>query len=199
MSFEAQEAGRAVARIGPGVLALVVGASGAGKDALIAGARTILTHDLRFVFSERTITRPPHDAENHASLSDAEFDQAAREGRFALAWEAHGLRYGVTASIDEIIRGGRTVVVNGSRTISGMARQRYARACLILVECPPGIRAARLALRGREARAGIEARLMRSVMTFDPADADVRIDNSGSLAEGVRALVEALRSLPRGG
>lgn len=199
MSREAPTSGSGDAWLGPGVLALVVGASGVGKDALIAGARAVLAEDGRFAFPERVVTRTAHDAEGHASLSDAEFSRAVEAGQFALSWSAHGLRYGVPADIDGMIAAGRTVVANASRTIGGAARERYARVCLILVECPLTIRAARLALRGREAEAGIEARLRHQVEAFDPAAADVRIDNSGALADGVHALVEALRSISADG
>lgn len=195
MSLEAPQAGSDIARIGPGTLALIVGASGAGKDALITGARESLSQNPRFAFPERVITRPPNDAEHHASLTEAAFGRAVLEGRFALTWEAHGLLYGVPASIDDMIRRGQTVIVNGSRTIVALTRRRYMRVCLILVECPPGIRAARLALRGREAVSSIDARLAREVAAFDPAEADVRIDNSGALALGTRALIEALETL----
>ncbi len=197
MSLEAQGTGSTAARLGPGALALVVGPSGAGKDALIAGARKLMTEDSRFMFPERVITRSPHGAEDHGSLSEADFAEAARQGCFAFTWQAHGLYYGVPASIDQAIRDGGTVIVNGSRTIGGTARQRYANVSLILVECPLNIRAARLALRGRESEAGIHARLARTVSAFDPAAVDVRINNSGSLADGVRALAAALTSLSR--
>lgn len=196
MSLEASRGRSDTTQIGPGALVLIVGASGVGKDALIAGARECLSNDPRFVFPERVITRPSNDAEHHASLSETDFRKATRDGRFALAWQAHGLLYGVPASIDVMIRRSQTVVVNVSRTIVTLARQRYARVCVILVECPPGLRAARLALRGREAAGDIEARLAREVAAFDPADADVRIDNSGALSDGTRALINALSALP---
>ena len=196
MSLEAPGVRSDSERIGPGTLVLIVGASGAGKDALIAGASESLLGDARFAFPERVITRPSSDAERHASLSETAFSKAAREGCFALTWEAHGLLYGVPASIDDMIRRGQVVIVNGSRSIGAVARRRYARVHIILVECPTGIRAARLARRGRETADSIEARLAREVAAFNPADADVRIDNSGTLALGTHALVEALRALP---
>ena len=196
MSLETTATDRAPSPLGPGTLVLVVGASGVGKDALIAGARAALAQDPRFAFPERAVTRPPNSAESHASLSDAEFTRAVEEGRFALTWAAHGLRYGVPASIDGLIADGRVVVVNASRTIGEAARRRYARVCFVLIECPLDVRTARLAGRGRESAASAEARLMRNVPTFDPAEADVRIDNSGPLAVGVHALTEFLRSLP---
>jgi ribose 1,5-bisphosphokinase len=183
---------------GSGRLVLVLGASGVGKDALIAGARDMLIHDPRFVFPERTITRPAHAAEKHASLSEDEFFAAAREGRFALTWEAHGLHYGVPASIDAMIASGQTIVLNASRSIGAAAQERYPRVCLVLIECPLDVRAARLAQRGREDGAAVEARLTRRVAEFNPIDVDVRIDNSGALKDGVRALVEVLKSLAEG-
>jgi ribose 1,5-bisphosphokinase len=197
VSPEAPGARTDIARIGPGALALIVGASGVGKDALIASARESLSHDPRFAFPERVITRPSNDTERHASLSEAAFAEAAYQGHFALTWRAHGLLYGIQASIDDMIQDGQTVIVNGSRTIAAVARPKYARVCLILVECPPGLRATRLALRGRETTKSIEARLVREVPIFDPAEADVRIDNSDVLALGARALIEALETLAK--
>jgi ribose 1,5-bisphosphokinase len=129
-------------------------------------------------------------------VNEAEFANAALEGRFALTWEAHGLSYALPSSLDYMIRRGQTVVFNSSRAIIGTARERYARVCVVLVECPLEIRAERLALRGRETAASIEARLIRKVTEFDPSEASVMIDNSGDLHHGVDALVAALRSLP---
>ena len=195
MSREAERGGDPAARLGPGALALVLGPSGVGKDALIASARELLATDPRFVFPERVVTRLPHAAESHGSMSADAFDEAESQGRFALTWQAHGLSYGIPVSIDRAIREGCVVVVNGSRTIGGAARRRYARASLILIDCPVEIRAARIAARGRERGTDIEARLNRGVATFDPGDADVRIDNSGTLAGGVQTLVRVLESL----
>ncbi len=195
MSRAEDEGVQAPAGLAPGALVLVLGPSGVGKDALIGGAREALYADARYVFPDRIVTRPPHATESHGSMSVDAFRRAAHEGRFALAWEAHGLCYGVPASVDHALREGRVVIVNGSRTIVGAARRRYARVALVVVDCPVEIRAARIAARGRETESEIAARLNRDVATFDPAEADVRIDNSGPLEDGVRALVEALQKL----
>jgi ribose 1,5-bisphosphokinase len=184
-------------KIGPGTLALVVGPSGAGKDALINGAREVLERDHRFLFVERVVTRPSTAVEKHGSLDEAEFAAVATQGGFALTWRAHGLLYGVPASVDRAIGEGRTAVVNGSRAASNDARRRYLRTFLVLVDCPLDVRAGRLAARGRETEAEIRARLERSVSSFDPAEADLRIDNSGPLAMGVDMLVTALQSMPQ--
>lgn len=184
--------------IGPGAVVLVVGPSGAGKDALLAGARTALLADQRFVFVERVISRPAHQAEAHASLGRTEFDAAARSGAFALSWEAHGLGYGIPAGIDDNVKLGRIAVFNASRGIVGQARRRYARVHVLLIDCPVDIRAERLALRGRETTLEARRRLERAVPGFDAASADARIDNSGRLEAGVAALTSLLRSIAAG-
>ncbi|MGD9806413.1 MAG: phosphonate metabolism protein/1,5-bisphosphokinase (PRPP-forming) PhnN [Hyphomicrobiaceae bacterium] len=181
--------------IGPGTLFLVVGPSGAGKDALIKGARTALAGDNRFIFPERVITRASHAAEAHASVDEAEFVEAMQHGAFALTWPAHELRYGVPVTINAAIGAGQAVVVNASRGICIEARRRYARTRVILVDCPRDVRAARLSLRKRESAAEIDARLERNVVGFEPTDADAMIDNSGTIDDGVRRLTAALRRL----
>ena len=177
--------------IGPGRLVLVVGPSGAGKDTLIDAAREALGGDPRIVFARSVVTRPPSPHEDHDSLGEAAFE-AARAG-FALAWEAHGLRYGIPAAIDDSVRAGRVVVVNASRTVVATARERYARALVVLVDAPAEVRAARLAGRGRESDGDIWARLERVAAGPDEAGPpDIVIVNDGSVEAGVRALLGAL-------
>ena len=80
----------------PGRLFYVVGASGAGKDTLIAYARNALPVANAVVFAHRYITRPAHvGGENHIALSDAEFSVRETNGLFAMSWESNGLRYGI--------------------------------------------------------------------------------------------------------
>lgn len=181
-------------RLGPGTVVLVVGPSGVGKDALLGGARHILHADPRFVFVRREITRPPHPSEAFTSATELEFEQRLEGGAYALSWRAHGLGYGIPIAIDDDIRAGRIAVFNASRAIVHHARERYARVRVILVECPVAVRAQRMAARGRESAAAIEERLSRTVDEFDADAADVRVDNSGSLDDGVAQLTAALRS-----
>lgn len=178
--------------IGPGTAVLVVGPSGSGKDALIAGARSALRNDARFAFIERHISRPPHASEDHVALSEAELSAAVRRGDYALSWRAHGLLYGVPPSLDDAVRAGKTAVVNASRTIVPAARQRYRHVRVVLIDCPIEVRAARMALRGRDQREESQQRLSRTVDGFDPAHVDARIDNSGTIAAGVEKFLAAL-------
>lgn len=176
------------------MLVLVVGPSGAGKDTLIAAARAELGTDPRFVFARRVVTRPAIAAvEDHDSLTPAAFETADRAGGFVLSWAAHGLRYGLPASLADAIAAGRIVVANGSRGMIAAARERFPQTAVVLIEASPAIRAARLAGRGREGAAEIEARLRREVEM--PLAGAIRIDNSGTPAAGVARFVAALRGL----
>ena len=182
-------------KVGPGAVTLVVGPSGAGKDALLAGARQDLDATGLYVFPRRVITRCRHASEIHEPASVADFLCAEKAGRFALSWRAHGIHYGVPLEICEAVREGRAVVVNVSRTIIAEARRRFERVHVILIDCALPVRTQRLALRGRESRDEVLARLSREVDTFERGVADTIIDNGSSLDIGVRALVAALHGL----
>lgn len=178
----------------PGALVLVVGPSGAGKDTLMAGARAALAGDDGFVFARRVITRDAVAAlEDHDSIDRQGFEAAKARGDFALTWDAHGLSYGVPASIDREIGEGRTVVMNGSRRMIGDAQARYPRCLVTLITADPAVRARRLAGRGRETEAEIADRLAHEGAPV-PDDVEVvRIDNSGDLDTAIAGLVRALR------
>src|SRR5690606_21385065 len=93
------------------VLALIVGPSGAGKDTLINKAQAALADDPRFVFVRRVVTRKAVVVlEDHHSLDEAAFTVALMRGDFVLSWDAHGLRYGIPASIEADLQAGRVVV-----------------------------------------------------------------------------------------
>ena len=176
------------------MLVLVVGPSGAGKDTLINGAKAALAGDARFVFPRRAVTRQAvAELEDHDSVTREEFALRAANGAYALSWEAHGLSYGLPASISDEIAAGRVVIMNGSRAMVGAARERFAGTKVLLIEATPQVRAVRLAGRGRETEAEIAARLAREVVTDIPQA--IHIDNSGEVAEGVGRFVLALRSL----
>jgi ribose 1,5-bisphosphokinase len=177
------------------MLVLVVGPSGAGKDTLINAARTALAEDARFVFPRRVVTRQAVAAlEDHDSVTLEEFALRQANGAYALSWEAHGLRYGLPASIKDDIVAGRVVVMNGSRAMVGTARDAFPGTVVILVEASPEVRARRLAGRGRETAAEVAERLRREV----PADIPnaIRVDNSGAVAAGISRFLAALRALP---
>jgi phosphonate metabolism protein PhnN/1,5-bisphosphokinase (PRPP-forming) len=180
----------------PGVLVLVVGPSGVGKDTLIGGARKALEADRRFSFVRRLVTRRADaELEDHVSLAPDEFFAAQNAGRFALAWEAHGLHYALPIGVDTDLALGRVVVANVSRHVIARAMVKYPMCRVVQVSAEISLRAARLAGRGRESRDQIAARLARDGAVL-PADIDpFVIDNSSSVAIGVTAFVMALRRI----
>mgnify|MGYP001549422271 CR=1 FL=1 len=59
---------------------VVVGASGVGKDTLIAGAMEILAPTGRYVQARRVITRPAGPGEDHTPVSPDEFERLEAAG-----------------------------------------------------------------------------------------------------------------------
>lgn len=179
-----------------GALALVVGPSGAGKDTLLAAAKTALAGDHRFVFPRRVVTREAMAAlEDHDTIDRAGFASEKQRGAFALDWEAHGLCYGVPVEIEAAVAEGRVVVVNTSRRVVGPALEKYPRCIVLLVTATPEIRARRLAGRGRETPSEVAARLAREGAPIPPGVEAVTIDNSGTLESGTTNFIEALKRL----
>jgi phosphonate metabolism protein PhnN/1,5-bisphosphokinase (PRPP-forming) len=176
-----------------GKLALVVGPSGAGKDTLIAGARAQLAGDTNFVFPRREITRPADaGGEDHIPVSRESFAQRRADGAYALAWEAHGLGYGVPAGIAEDLVHGRTVVVNVSRTVIALARTRFPDLQIMNVTAPVRILAERLAARGRESADDVAKRIDRSGAFVIEGAGVVNVANDGGPEQGIERFVNAL-------
>ncbi len=111
----------------------VIGASGVGKDTLLAGLCT----DQGPHWVRRVITRPETlGGEPYTGVSAAEFARRARAGDFALVWRAHGLAYGI-AHAELVPRAlGRDVIFNGSRGALGQALAVFADLIVIHVTAP---------------------------------------------------------------
>jgi len=172
--------------IGPGAFVAVVGASGVGKDALIAYAHARTSDTVRY--PRRTVTRPSGPGEDHDPLDPDAFAAAARAGAFAVLWHAHGLDYGIPAHVDDEVRAGMTVVANVSRGVLEELAERYDRLVVVRVTVPDAVRAERLRTRRRESGDAVTARLERP----DPApdhQVDVEIPNDGPLEIGGEALL----------
>lgn len=175
-----------------GRLVLVVGPSGAGKDALIGWVQAACASDPSVVFPRRVVTRQGSLHEPNETLSNDDFLAAASQGAFALHWQAHGLSYGVRRAIDDDLAAGRTVIINVSRMVVALARQTYPDVTVVLITAPPEVLLSRLASRNRDSDGRIEDRLNRAVDTaaFTP---DVTISNVGPLDEHARELLAVVR------
>ena len=186
-----------IAAPGPaGALVLVVGPSGAGKDALMDGARCALAGDQRFRFARRLITRPAlAGAEDHDSCDEAGFAAARSRGELALSWAAHGLQYGIPARELAGVAAGQVVIANISRGAICQAEALAERVVVVEITAPAAVLAKRLAARGRESEADLAARLSREAPVATERAALRRIVNDRSIAEGAEDLLRLLRAL----
>ncbi|MNJ14715.1 Ribose 1,5-bisphosphate phosphokinase PhnN [compost metagenome] len=190
MQHDASAAPRTVI---PGRLIYLMGPSGAGKDSLIDAVRAVLDKS-QVEIAQRVITRSAEaKGEKAVGVSTERFEQLCAEGAFALHWRANDLAYGVPVVIDSWLAGGRAVMVNGSRAHLAKARECYPNLLAILVTVEPRVLRQRLLARGRENLEEIERRLARSqqVSLHDPAIH--LLDNSTSLEDAARRLLDLLR------
>ena len=168
----------------------VVGPSGVGKDSLM---EALCDRRPALLRARRVITRAPEaGGEAYEAVSPALFAARAAEGEFALHWGAHGLHYGIPASVTEVLRGGRDVLANVSRAVLPEAVRVFDAVLVLHVTAPPDVLAARLQARGREGRAEIARRLVRPAPVLPEGLNVVEIDNSGSLERAVEAGCAAL-------
>jgi ribose 1,5-bisphosphokinase len=176
-----------------GMIVVVVGPSGAGKDTLMAEAARHFKGCDDVVFARRTITRDAASGgEDHEGVSEDEFAALEKSGRFAVSWNAHGLSYGIPKETLNAVADGRLVIANGSRSALARFEAAYPAMLVINVIASREVLAARLEARGRECREDILRRLERGSLTVDGNYSVVTIDNSGSLSEAARTLIDAL-------
>ncbi|AZO57859.1 MAG: phosphonate metabolism protein/1,5-bisphosphokinase (PRPP-forming) PhnN [Mesorhizobium sp.] len=177
-----------------GVFVAVVGPSGAGKDTVIGYAKALFADETQLEFVRRVITRPSDAAsEDHDTLADAAFAEAEADGAFAISWEAHGLRYGLPADVDWSVSNGHVAVANVSRAIIPTLRERYANLAIVEITASPEVLAERLAMRGRESRGEVLARLARSASVTLSGPGVTSIDNSGPREVAGERFAELLR------
>lgn len=177
-----------------GKLLVVVGPSGAGKDSLIARARQDLSGDTSVLFVRRVITRMAvTSTEDHDCLSPDEFAVARASGQFAVHWDAHGLNYGIPATVHDHLGGGGVAVVNGSRAALPDIRAAFGTVLVIHVTARPEILAERLAERGRESKADILRRLQRETIDSPGCGDWTDIDNSGALETAAAIFMDTIR------
>jgi ribose 1,5-bisphosphokinase len=186
----------ALAKTSPatGLFVAIVGPSGAGKDALIRGLASRLGESDGVFYARRVVTRRADAFEDHDTLAHEAFAAARAEGRFALAWSAHGLHYGVPREIEARLAAGCAVVCNVSRAAVAEARRLYRPSLVVLVTARPETLAARLAARGRDDGASRRERLARSAVAEVAFEPDATIDNDGALDEAVARLLDLVVS-----
>jgi phosphonate metabolism protein PhnN/1,5-bisphosphokinase (PRPP-forming) len=171
----------------PGKLVLVVGPSGAGKDSLLRHAAEVLVQESHIVFPRRVIMRPSLDeTEAHDTMTADEFRKARARGDFALSWDAHGLHYGIPASILRDLGRGRTVAVNAETA------QRFPNMVILHVTAPVTVIAERLLQRGRETAEDIASRIAREPPHFEDRFETITIVNDTTLDAATETFTTAL-------
>ncbi|WP_171209407.1 MULTISPECIES: phosphonate metabolism protein/1,5-bisphosphokinase (PRPP-forming) PhnN [unclassified Ruegeria] len=171
----------------------VVGPSGVGKDTVMDGmvAQSPGIHRLR-----RVITRPEgEDGEDFDRVSDAQFQRMVDDGAFALHWSAHGLRYGVPATIDDNRRKADAVLVNLSRSVLLQAQEAFTELIVISLTTKPEVLAQRLSARGRETVVEQTRRLGRAKLPLpEGLNRVIEIDNSGPLQDTLATIQMRLQA-----
>ncbi len=173
-----------------GRLIAVVGPSGVGKDSLIAGLAAARPELIRV---RRVITRPAEmGGEPFEGVSEAEFARRAAAGAFCLAWDAHGLSYGIPTDVRVHVAGGADAVANLSRAVLGQAMRLFPGIVVLRVSASADTLAARLAARGRETAEGIRRRLARPEPVLPEGLALRDVSNDGTLDAAVAEALAAL-------
>ncbi|UUX50003.1 phosphonate metabolism protein/1,5-bisphosphokinase (PRPP-forming) PhnN [Nisaea acidiphila] len=171
---------------GTGILWLVVGPSGAGKDSLLDGAKELLRESPQHVFVRRDITRPAEaGGEDHNPVSVEIFESKRNRGEYSLSWGAHGLFYGVPASIEVELARGAHVIVNVSRSVIDEARERFQDVRVINISVPRDVLESRLRSRGRETEQDILRRLDRAESVRLEGPDVIQFSNDRPLEESV--------------
>ena len=180
-----------------GAFVAVVGPSGAGKDTLIRLAASHFAGDHGFHFARRFVTRKADpDAEDHAEIDEVEFERRESADDFSLCWRAHGLGYGLDASLLQRVARGQSVIANISRRQIGDAAAVFPRLAVAHVIVAEELLVERIVKRGREDRPAAIARARREAPLDLPRTIwrAAEIDNSGPIEQGVARFVEFLEA-----
>lgn len=176
-----------------GVLFLVVGPSGVGKDSVLDGAKAALAADRRFVFARRVITRSAQaGGEDFLAVTQAKFDRLAKNAGFFAKWEAHGLSYGLPKELLDDLNRGRHVIANVSRAVLHDIVNDFPNAIIVEITASAETLAKRLRARNRENPDDIAARLSREAPSYPAGITVLSISNEGCLEETVEQFVAAL-------
>jgi phosphonate metabolism protein PhnN/1,5-bisphosphokinase (PRPP-forming) len=158
----------------------------------MAGASAL---DPALHWARRVITRPTTaGGEPFEGVSGTVFQARLDAGAFALHWDAHGLRYGVATTELAPLEQGLDVMVNGSRGALVSVQSAFPDMAVIRISAPSDVLAERLALRGRESRDDIKARLARASYDLPAGIAVIDVQNIGTPAEGIQRLLQAIRA-----
>jgi len=179
-----------------GVLFLIVGNSGSGKDTLIRAIVERYPSDHKQILTpKRYITRAPSETEENISITEEDFQKLAKKGKFAFEWHIYGLSYGVPLIIDDWLSSGHPVIINVSRKIVEEAREKYKNLKVIFVNVPFEVSVKRLKERKRESESQLKQRIERARTHQKYDEADFVVDNSGLLENAIEIILDYILSM----
>ena len=180
----------------PGLLVLVVGNSGSGKDSIISGVVKRFPSNLKEIhLTQRYITRPASETEDNIAITPEIFKEMSRQKKFALEWHIYDLDYGVPIDIDDWLKKEHPVIVNVSRTIVKKARNTYRNILVVFIKVSFEITYQRIKERGRESGKLLQERIQRAKENQTFSEADFIVDNSGELENAIDQFLNYLISM----
>ena len=176
-----------------GVIVLVVGNSGSGKDSIISEVVKRFPSNLKEIhLTQRYITRPSSKTEDNIAITPKIFKEMSLQKKFALEWHIYDLDYGVPIDIDDWLKKGHPVIVNVSRTIVKKARSIYRNILVVFIKVPFEITFQRIKERARESGKQLQERIQRAKDNQTFPDADFIVDNSGELEIAIDQFISYL-------
>jgi len=174
-----------------GRLIAVVGPSGVGKDSVMAGLQAAMP-GMHLV--QRVITRAPGlGGEDYDAVTTAQFETLVKDRAFAAHWEAHGLHYGIPATVKSKLETGTDCLVNFSRKALAEAAEIFPNVTVLNITAEPETLARRLAERQRETKAEIAKRLAQADTPLPAGLHVIHLSNDGPLSETVERGVALLQ------
>ncbi len=178
-----------------GLLILIAGPSGAGKDTLIHSFQNHPSGCQAYV-PIRHVTRTSKVGEPIVSVTEKEFSHNLAQNKYCLHWQAHGLHYGIPSDIFTYLGSGHHVLLNISRQHIKQALTLWQDTRVCLLYTNESILRQRLISRQRESIHEIEKRLERNQPCVESAIdfAYTRIDTSVSKEHALEQFIQALQS-----
>lgn len=133
----ADHGNRGASSVPQGVLVVVVGAEGRGKEMLVAIARRRFESDASLEFPARVTTRGLGSECGDRPVSRREFRDLAAAGAFLCQWETGGQSFGLGTEALRSLEQGRTVVVVAGREAVERLRTAWSDVRIIEVKAGP--------------------------------------------------------------